>query len=251
MTHQEAGRALERHFVRGLAPAQEKAFRLHLEDCAPCRARYERYALLAPFDRKLLPPAERLARGLGFVRRKRPALARIWGPIGLAVACAALALFLLPARRGDTPMFASRGPGRQAGFGLWIFQNGATSPSLLSRQMKPDAELAFAYVNPTAKPYLAIFATDEHHHVYWYHPGWRAGEAAPRSIPTVRGTKIQELKESIRHALDGRHLVISAVLSDHPLAVDAIETALSRDAPLTTLDPSALVVAKREVEIIP
>lgn len=256
MTHEEAGKALERHFVRGLAVDQAKAFHLHLEDCVPCRARYEAYALLAPLDRKMLSPVERGARGLGFAngKAKAPSAVRLWGPLGLAVACAAaLVLFLLPARRGDSDasMFASRGAGTEAAFGLWIFQNGPTAPTLLKQQMKADDELAFAYVNPTPKPFLAIFATDEQHRVYWYHPGWRAGEAPPQSIPTVRGTKIQELKESIRHTFQGRHLVISAVLSEHPLGVQAIETALARGVPLSTVDASAVVVAKREVEISP
>lgn len=269
MTHEEARETLERLFMRGLPPGEEKAFRLHLEDCARCRARYDRYALLAPIDRKMLSTVERLAPGLGFARRRpRPAV-RLWGTISLAVACAALALFLLPARGRDTgpSTFASRGAGRagpagaagaagrEASFGLWIFQNGArapgSAPALLSRQMKPDDELAFAYVNPTAKPYLAIFATDERNNVYWYHPAWRPGEAPPQSIPTVRGTKIEELKESIRHPIVGRHLVISAVLSDHPVGVQAIEMALARGASLTSVDPTAVVVAKREVEIIP
>jgi hypothetical protein len=257
VTHEQAGKALETLFLRGLTPSQEGDFRLHLEDCEPCRARYERYALMAPLDRKLPSARERLAPGLGFRADKPRPAARFWGPIGLLAACAIAAVFLWPAReRGTDPaLFASRGAGHEAGFRLWIFRNGKTTgsaaPSPLERQMRPDDELAFAYVNPTPRTYLAIFATDEQHHVYWYHPGWRVGEAAPQSIPTVRGTAVQELKESIRHTFEGRRLIISAVLSERPLAVTAIEAALAKDAPLTTLDPTALVVAKREVEISP
>jgi hypothetical protein len=252
MNHEEALRAVDRHFTGRLAPAKETAMRAHLPGCAACRDRYQRHLSLARIDRRVPSARERLARGLGLDAGTARAT-RSGTRAGLAlVAAAAVALVLVarPRTRSDDAGFLARGAATRAG-GLWIYRvTDGAAPSLVSGALAAGDELAFAYANPASKRYLAIFGVDEHRHVFWYYPSWVVGAPPPSAVPASAGPGPHELPEAVRHPLDGRRLDVYALFTDEHLGVAAIEQALARRAPQEGLGTDTVLV-RRSLEVRP
>jgi hypothetical protein len=250
-THAEIAGYIDRHFAATISVEDETQLRAHLPGCASCGERYRRHLLLASLDRRVPSARRRLARGLGLPVSPR---ARVW-PARALVAATALAALVLIARpraaeRPDVP--AARGLGaRDVGF-IWIYRlaNGA-APALVVDHVAPNDELAFAYANPAGKRYLAIFAADEHGHVYWYYPGWPAGARPPAAFHARAGAGPFELTEAVRHPLDGRRLDLYGVFSDEPLGVDALERASAAPRGLPASLGAGAVIVRRALEVRP
>ena len=248
-THAEIAGSIDRHFAATISVEDEAALRAHLPGCPSCGARYRRHLLLASLDRRVPSARRRLARGLGL-----RVSARVWPALALvaATALAALVLIARPHAAERPDVFAARGTGaRDVGF-VWIYRlAGAAAPELVVDHVAPDDELAFAYANPAAKRYLAIFAADEHGHVYWYYPGWPAGARPPAAFHARAGVGPFELTEAVRHPLDGRRLALYGVFSDEPLGVDALERASASAGGLPASLGAGAVVVKRVLEVRP
>jgi putative zinc finger protein len=274
--HLRSRRAIAAHFAGRATPATEAAMRAHLSTCADCRHRYDRHLILARLDPRAPPVEERLAAGLGFQWRATARWDR-WSrrAIALAIPVAATALLLafLPgllstrdhvgsrlAPEGDgaraASAFAARG-GRSSRAGapsFWTYRiTPARAPQLAGQTIAASDELAFAYSNPAAKPYLMIFGVDEDRHVYWFHPAWPAGQAAPVAIPASAGPGPHELSAAIRHAIEGRRLDLYAVFSDRALATTAVEAqihaAAGADGSLALGDGT--VIERRTLRVLP
>ena len=232
------------HFAGEVRPADEAVLRAHLTACEPCRSRYRRLLVGATLARRALPAEERLARGLGLRRRPQRPL-RFVLP-ALATAAAALALWALPARPGPT----ARGAGGRAQ--LWVYRvETPAAARLAGDQIAAGDELAFAYANPAGRAHLLVFGVDEHRHVYWYHPAWPAGAAAPAPVAAAAGVGPHELPEAIRHPLDGRHLEIDAVLSARPLSVEETERAVAAGALESLAAGAGGTITKRTFTVAP
>ena len=95
-----AGTASSSTRIFGASPARRRApMRLHLVDCADCRAYYDRHLRLALVDpQAALPANERLARGLGLSPRRPAGGRRGW--LALAATAATCAVVLLAVGRG-------------------------------------------------------------------------------------------------------------------------------------------------------
>ena len=122
---------------------------------------------------------------------------------------------------------------------VYRFAPGAHTPALVQGNvgsvgsvgsMRNGDELAFAYTNPAARRYVAIFGVDDHQRVYWFHPAWREGAPAPAALPAAAGPGPFELPEAIRHAIDGRRLAIHALFADRAVGVEEIEAAVRSGA---------------------
>jgi hypothetical protein len=249
-THAEAARSIDRHFDGTISVEQETAMRAHLPGCAACGARYRRHLLLATLDQRVPTAKGRLARGLGL---RVPVAAWGWSSRAF-LAVAAMAAFFLVARlhaaespRPDT--FGARGISKASG-ALWVYSlSTAAPPRLVEDHVAPTDELAFAYANPSGKPYLAVFGVDEHGHVYWYCPGWPSGGRPPAAFRARAGVGPHELTEAVRHALDGRRLDLFAIFSDEPLDVEALERETAAPRGLETLRDAGAIVVKRTFEV--
>jgi hypothetical protein len=252
-THAEIAGFIDRHFEATISVEDETQLRAHLPGCASCEARYRRHLLLASLDRRVPTARRRLARGLG-LRVSAPA--RVWSTRALVAATALAALVLIArphAAEGPRPdTFAARGRGAgDVGF-VWIYRLlDDAAPALVVDHVAPNDELAFAYANPAGKRYLAIFAADEHGHIYWYYPSWPAGARPPAAFHARAGTGPFELKEAVRHPLDGHHLELYGVFSDEPLGVDALERASAASRGLPASLGAGDVIVKHALEVRP
>jgi hypothetical protein len=261
--HEQSLRAIDAHFAGRASPHSEATMRAHLISCAACKERYARHVVWSRFLPAAPSARERIARGLG-IELRRP-WARLPLLAGLAVPVAvALALVLLPVKfvedRAPTE-FAGRYRARNAVVApsqpapsIWTYHFAADgSPQRVGANITRSDELAFAYANPAQKPFLMIFAVDEHRHIYWFHPAWPAGQPPPASIPARAGPGPHELPEAVRHDLDGGALTLFALFSDRAVAAAEIE-ALVRVAP--TADAlkgiqSGVLVIERALEVRP
>jgi hypothetical protein len=261
--HEQSRRAIDAHFAGRASPRSEATMRAHLISCAACKERYARHVVWSRFVPAAPSARDRIARGLG-IELRRPG-ARLPLLAGLAVPVAvALALVLLPVRFVEDRAPAESG-GRfrarsalvtpsQPAPSIWIYRFAADgSPQRVGANITRSDELAFAYANPAQKPFLMIFAVDEHRHVYWFHPAWPAGQPPPASVAARAGPGPHELPEAVRHDLDGRALTLFALFSDRAVAAAEIE-ALVRVAPtaaaLEGLQSGVLVI-ERALEVRP
>lgn len=220
--HSRARRAIGAHFAGRGSAVDAELLRTHVPACAGCRRSFERHQLLARLDPRALPEEDRIAAALGIVRR-RPR--RTWMAT-FAVATAAAALFVVAPRAlhhqvGGEPVAR----GAEVTPTLLVYRVGAdgTAARVVGDSIRRDDELAFGYTNPMGRAYLLVFGTDEHGHVYWYHPGWPMGTAPPVAVEARRGLGPHELDEAIRHQLDGHLLRVTAVLSDTRLGAEVVE----------------------------
>jgi hypothetical protein len=256
-------RAVLAHFSGRIDVGEEHHLRTHLSGCPVCRRFYSRALALSGADPRAPRARDRLARGLGLrlpdaQRARSIAVARRWGwaaPVLAGVAVLAIRL-AAPASRAPAPV-----PVPPAARGV----ASASAPALLAYRIPPHGvptavnemigghdELAFAYSNPGAWPYLMIFAVDEHQHVYWYHPSWRVHDPPPAAIPARAGIGPFELPSATRHGFDGRRLVVYAVFGRQSLGVDEVERAArtARGPDLLSLPDGAQIV-RRAIEVAP
>jgi hypothetical protein len=154
--------------------------------------------------------------------------------------------------------FTARGAahGNVDGPSFWTYRiDAAGVPKLVEPASAVGArdELAFAYSNPTSKPYLMIFGVDEHRHVYWFHPAWPAGHAGPTAVRAAAGPGPHELPDAIRHAMDGRRLDVYAVFSEQTIDAAAVEHHLraSTDANFLSSLGRGIVTTRRTFEVLP
>jgi hypothetical protein len=240
--HRAIRKSISTHFAGRASPAAEATMRAHLPSCGDCRDFYRRHHLLAQLDPGAPAAEERIARGLGFRPRAKPWLRR-WQqafavPLAATAVAAAVIVVAMPKsplgeRRAVDSTPAARGPDTASAHAprLLIYRfaanaAGARGPDLVDGAMHAGDELAFAYTNPGARPYLAIFGVDEHQRVYWFHPAWLDRAAPPRAVPAVAGPGPHELPEAIRHVVAGRRLTIYAAFGKQPLDVTQIEAAV-------------------------
>jgi hypothetical protein len=268
--------AIEAHFAGRGNTAAERAMRAHLPTCASCKHLYERSLLLARLDPRGLPAATRLARGLGLrppPAERVPRWAR-WLAAGLLMPSVVAASVLLALRLEhgrprsppvdpvrDVPAFAARGRvnrsanGTAAGATFWTYRVGpGGSTALVKAVVAAGDELAFAYSNPAGRPYLMVFGVDEHRHVYWFHPAWGVGQPAPSAVRAEPGPGPHELQDAIRHRLDGRKLILYALLSDRRIDAVALEAKVKAAADPTDLGFSAadgVEISQRSLEVLP
>jgi hypothetical protein len=224
--HRRERRLIDRHFRADSTPAREQEMRAHLEDCAACRAYYDRHLMLAGID-PAAPAAEaRLAAGLGLpAPRRRFAL---FPALTVAAAGVAALLLLVPGLRGGE--FRTRGVAGQPSSpalshsvpSLHIVRVlGPDQFAPVEQEIRADEHLAFAHVNPGDFDRLLIVAVDEHGHRFWYHPDVTHGRESI-AIAEDGGTRT-ELGEAIRHDLDGRQLRIMGLFSRQPLTVEVVD----------------------------
>lgn len=211
------------HFAGALGPKAEHRLREHLPGCEKCRARYERHVLLERLRPTRAAAKERLAHSLGMRRAPKPWFA--WPRVQLAFAGAALALLILVVRPGD-PGFRARGGGLgtvpQSVELVRVPQKG--KPELVSGEIWASDELGVRYRNPSSKRYLLVFARDAHDHFYWYFPAWTDPAIDPTAVPITPGPELHELGEVVGHDLDTDTIVVTAIFTDTPLSVHAVET---------------------------
>jgi hypothetical protein len=249
--HARSARAIDAHFGGRASRVETRLMRAHLPGCAVCKRRYERSLLLAKLDPCALSSEERLGAGLGFRRAARPLARR--GLVTFAVAALALAVWWPNASwraRSVIPQPAARGA--HAPPSLFVYRVGPDgAPALAGGLIHDGDELAFAYSNPRGLHYLLVYATDEHGHVYWFHPAWPVGATPPLAVEARPGAGPHELPEAVRHRFDGRRLEVTAVFSDDRLGVGAIE----RDGRALPFPPEALAprveVTTRTLEVSP
>jgi hypothetical protein len=214
-------RAIDDHFSGQLRPSGEEAMRAHLPGCTSCRERYARHLLLARLTPSSPSAKERLGRANGL--SPRPLLPRIVFPALAAAAAAILAVAFIPGVGGASNEFQPRGGAVAEGSRLRVFRveaGGNTVP--VGAEIRRDDELAFAYQS-SGKAYLAVFAVDEHQHVYWYFPRWEHAEENPTAVAIESGGQLHALPEAVSHALDGTRLTVHGWFLDRPVSVREIE----------------------------
>jgi hypothetical protein len=126
------------------------------------------------------------------------------------------------------PVIAAKGhPMREAAnIGIRVFQVSRLGEQVTeTRALSADDVLAFTYTFAEERPgYLALFGIQEGGEVLWYYP--ECGQ--PRSIPIKGGVVDEPLQEGIDLAVNHRPgwLRITALFSDEPIEVDAVEEAV-------------------------
>jgi len=254
-------RAVAAHFAGRIDAGAERRLRTHLPACPACRRFYRRALVLSGADPRAPSARQRLARGLGLRDWQLPGATdrprrRAWTWV-LAPALAGLALLAVklvaPAEKIAPGTPAARGGDPTAAPALLAYRIApGGAPRALEGAMGGRDELAFAYANPGALPYLLIFAVDEHAHVYWYQPAWRTDAPPPAAIAARAGLGPYEIPAATRHDLDGRRLVIYAVFARRPLGVAEIERAARAAGGADRLAlPSDLQIVRRSIEVAP
>ncbi len=215
------------HFAGRISPDGERKMRAHLTRCAPCTRRYERHLLLAELEPSALDAQERLGRGLGVLRRTVPTRTAAGAWMAAAALCG-LAAIARPASLVPQGEFVARGspPREETSLEVYHAQSGH-SFDVARASIRATDELAFAYTNPAAYPYLVVCAVDEHGRVYWYHPAWTSTAEDPDSVRIEDGRAVRELPEAITQGIEGHEIRIVAVFSARPLHVREVERVLS------------------------
>lgn len=245
--HRRARRAIADHFAGAASPAAEREMRAHLPTCAECHELYERHLLLASLDPAGVPIETRLARGLGMRPASLPRPA-FFGWLSLCGAAAAVIILMGVPRRApsphaihETPSAAPRvevagvaargGPANIAAalmpeieiYRIFTGMLGTSTPAKASDFVYARDELAFAYRNPAGKPWLMVFAVDEHAHVYWYYPGWSDVLRNPTAVSISSEPGLHELRSAVFHKFDGERIMIHALFTDRELSVRQVE----------------------------
>jgi hypothetical protein len=228
-------RDIDKHFAGRISPSEEGRMRAHLGECANCRAYYERHLLLTEMDRGRVVSAEdRIAVGLGLAAARSPRRAPLVAGALLAAA-AALVAIAAPSVLPHRSEFASRGALRELPSAeLVVYRipphasparlgTGNVRDGKLSTRFDRSDELAFAYTNQGAFPYLLVFGVDEHRHVYWYHPAWTNAADTPRAVAIQTGPEARELPDATSHELDGTSLRVIGLFTRSALTTRDVE----------------------------
>jgi hypothetical protein len=255
--HETLRALVDEHFTVGLRADREARLRAHLPTCPSCRAAYEAYQMAEQLDPGAVPARERLARSLGFGAGTR-VRTRVSGWTGATLAMVGVAtLLLLVVGRlpGAGPEPVARG-GRVDGAGaleVAAFRiHGGSKSTRIEHTVSADDELAFAYRNEVAKPFLMIFAVDGDGRVLWYHPAWTHPADNPKAVPITTQVGFKELPEAIRQPLHGPRLAVYSLFMDQPLDVRAVEARIAAGAGGFVANPSAgEVLSKVEWEVQP
>jgi hypothetical protein len=235
---------VDRHFEGGLSPTDEHAMREHLPTCASCTARYERQLLLEAIDPVALGPERRIGRGLGLGPAGGGAKVLRWAaPVAAALAVAAALLLVFGLRDPSNAGFTARGGDANAGAELFVYRAiDHGQPTRAGGSLGPHDELAFAYENPSAKPYLMIFGADEQRRIVWYYPAWSNEADDPSSIHADTAPGRHRLADAVAHDLSGGTLEVHALFSDHPLTVKTVERLVAASPPKVPIAfPSGVV----------
>jgi hypothetical protein len=255
--HETLRALVDAHFTVGLRADREARLRAHLPTCPSCRAAYEAYQIAERLDPAAVPARERLARSLGFAADAR-GRARLSGWTGASLATVGAAILLLlvvgPFTSARSKPVA-RG-GRVDGTGaleVAAFRiHGGSQSTRIEHRVSADDELAFAYRNEVAKPFLMIFAVDGDGRVLWYHPAWTNPADNPQALPITTQVGFKELPEAIRQSLRGPRLVLYSLFMDQPLDVRTVEARIAAGGGLFVANPSAgEVLSKVEWEVQP
>lgn len=222
---------VDAHFRGAITPTAERRLRAHVTDCAACKKHYRRHQLLASLDPEASSPEDRLARGLGFSAPAAPQR-RLSKHLALAASALALAALLFFVVRSPEPKddgFTARGSvaaSTSATPSVSVYRVRDRTLLSATTSIEHDDELAFAYANPTHKPYLMIFGVDETGRVYWFYPAWNAEAENPMAFKMDPAHVTQQLPEAIRHPFAGARLTIHGLFLDAPLTVRDVEAAL-------------------------
>jgi len=213
---------VDRHFNGAISPVAEHVLRGHLAGCPGCRERYERYLLLGQLDPRMPSSEERLARGLGLSRRRSA-----WPRSAvLVLGLAAAVLLVLQPRARDQPSYLARGAAiADPDQALYIYRiaAGAEPRPVLDGAIRASDELAFAYRNRRGWPCLMVYALDEAHRVYWYHPAWTETASTPVAVPIEAGGERHELPDAIAQPLPAGRIQLHALFTDDCIDVRAVE----------------------------
>ncbi len=236
---------IDAHFAHRIRPNAERPMREHLVDCDDCRAYYERHLLVARLSPRAPSARDRIAAGLGLASRK-PERRRWWWLALPTLAAAGLAVIMtLPV----SPV--ARGGRVKAEPVLFAYRLGGESskghPLITGAAIAASGELAFAYQNPTRFQYLMVFASDEHRHVYWYHPAWHDAASDPGAVAIENATAPHELEDAVAHVLDGKTLRVWGLFSRSRSTVKQIEARLA-SGPLTAQPDEQLISIDLRVE---
>jgi len=219
---------IDAHFRGEVPPGDERRMRLHLVDCADCRAYYDRHLRLALVDpQAALPANERLARGLGLSPRLPAGGRRGWMALAATVATCAVVL-LAVSRGGESAAPQPRG-GAAPGSQLLVYEVAKGRPAQpVGAELRADSGLAFAYANIGHKRRLMVFAVDEGRRVYWYHPGWQNAAEDPTALAIERDDALHEIPQAIAHRFAGQRLQLFGVFLDRAMSVREMESLVAR-----------------------
>jgi len=250
-SHDDVRRLVDRHFSKGLSPANEARLRGHLPACASCREAYAAYQAAERLDPKAQGPRARLATALGLPSQAKWSQRRgVRWAIGTASLAGAMALLLVVT--SSTPSsdpgkgITSRGKGIENAESLEIAvfrMQGERESMRVNEVVSPEDELAFAYRNEVGKAFLMIFAIDGTGQVAWYHPAWTDPADNPKAVPITKQVGFKELPEAVRHSLQGPSLTVYALFMDEALDVRAIESRVARGEFAARTDAGEIVRA--------
>lgn len=212
---------VDRHFRSRIEPRREIQLRAHLRTCESCHWRYERYLLLAQFDRSIASAEDRLACALGLAPRRQGWSRPVAVAVGLATVLVALCLWPVA-----QPAYVARGGGAvDSDQALYVYRIApdSTPQPVVKGLIGTRDELAFAYVNRAGWSRLLVYAIDEAGRIYWYHPGWTDAATAPVAVQIDAGSERHELTEAIAQPLPHGRLEIHAVFTDDTVSVQEIE----------------------------
>jgi hypothetical protein len=220
---------VDRHFAATITPSDERVLRSHLSDCAACRERYDRWLVLARFDRSVPSAEDRIGRGLGLGRARRGTTRSMALAVGLAAACAVVVVAVRAPQAVPEAVREMRarggGPVAMSGPEVYVYKVGGGGPArpVLDGVIHRGDELAFAYRNSSGWQRLLVYAVDPAGRVYWYHPGWIDAAEAPVAIPIDPAAERRELPEAIAQPLPVGPVWLHAVFLDEALDVRAVE----------------------------
>lgn len=220
------------YFAGGLRSEAERRLREHLPECQECSTRYARHTLLERLRPERSSAKERLARSLGLRSQRRSWFAQPGAQ--LAFVGAALTLLVLFFHTGRDPGFRARSGGMGAVSQTIELLRVPTqgTPELVRGEIRASDELGVRYRNPSGKRYLMVFARDAHDHFYWYFPAWTDPALDPVAVSIERGAELHELGEVVGHDFDTDAIQVTALFTDTPLSVRAVEAqarAMARD----------------------